>query len=769
MATLDDIKAVLEGIRSDLSGAGAAAPAANMSERDMRDYVDAVKAHTEALEKQIEATEKAAAAQKDLEEGGGVVGEMFSKLSGDMGKAGNSIGKYAKGAGALSKMFDGLVDIGKEVAKMSFDHMLAMDKATNSFRAQTGAAQQLGAAMNSVIDSTIKFGVTARDVEKAATALYGTFSDFAFMSRDVATGLLKDVAILEQVGLSFQSSADLIQMSNKLLGHSLKQTSDMLYLVRRAAMDIGMPIDEFARKIVPLTEKLAGMGDKAMDAAASVLRLHRETGMAVDSIMGLDDQMYTFEGATRFAQRMNQALGGNFFDPHTLMEAFDEGPLEVAKLVKSQFEKSGVDTANMGRRALRFIARNAQMQDADLRKLMENQITEEPISMFAGGGDAQRAAAARQQAEQDALINMKSASEYANNMKKAFLTMPMAPVVAEMKSLLQASNGAVQSTLDIANNMKAAFVETHKTKLAMLALGKIVYDQNESLIGGLGAVIAGSLAVALGAAKKFGPKMTKHLSPKGFARGSGILIALYGMVDGIQKVNEAGGDFEDLWGGISLGIMGAFGETLEFLTGGFIDKTLDALGIDYKGSFSLLNLFSEKTFSESWAEIDWSFIGETFDFMEMEYKMSWSDIFNLDEWETIWIDTKEALEGYWDNFNDWWGRSSPSKRMQDAGSDIVAGLVGPFDNINAILEPITQSMIDIVPEPIQDLISGDTNFGAIAAAAATANQNAVAGIAEALSGKDNSQTIEVSFQLDGREVDRKILNVVGGVVQPLVT
>ena len=213
--------------------------------------------------------------------------------------------------------------------------------------------------------------------------------------------------------------------------------------------------------------------------------------------------------------------------------------------------------------------------------------------------------------------------------------------------------------------------------------------------------------------------------------------------------------------------MGAFGQTLEFITGGFIDTTLDALGVDYAGSFSLLNLFSEKTFSEAWAEIDWKFIGEAFDFMEMEYKMSWSDIFNLDEWETIWIDTKEALEGYWDSFNNWWGRSSPSKRMQDAGSDIVAGLVGPFDNINAILEPITQSMIDIVPEPIQDLISGDTNFGAIAADTAAAASDTMSNIIDAVTGNDAQQQIQVSFQLDGREVDRKILKVVGGVVQPL--
>ena len=80
-----------------------------------------------------------------------------------------------------------------------------------------------------------------------------------------------------------------------------------------------------------------------------------------------------------------------------------------------------------------------------------------------------------------------------------------------------------------------------------------------------------------------------------------------------------------------------------------------------------------------------------------------------------------------------------------------------------------QDMIEIIPEPIRNMFDGGDNLGSIAASASTANQDAIAGIADALGSNDAQQQIALSFELDGREVDKKILNVVGGVVQPLIT
>ena len=772
MATLDDIKAVLEGIRKDLSGTQAKAPTSDMSERDMRDYVDAVKAHTEALEKQIEATEKAARAQKELDEGSGILEESFGQLTGKMGKAGKAAGKYGGSLNVLGKMFEGVVGLGKEMAEVSFEHGLAMDKATASMQAQTGAGAALASAMRGVIDSTIRYGVTARDAEKASIALYGSFSDFAFVGEHMAGVLMRDAVILEQVGLSFQSFADIAQLSSKLLGNSLSETSALTYQVRSAAISIGMPIDEFARKLVPLTENLAGMGDGALEAAASVLRLHRETGMAVDAITGLDDQMYTFEGATKFAQRMNQALGGNFFDPHSLMTAFDhpDGPVAVARLVKSTFAKSGADTTKMGRRALRFIAGRMKMQEADFRKLMENQISEDAFKIPEPGR-------ARATAEEDAMKNMKSAAEYSANMRRDFLTMPMQPIVEEMHRIRDLTHDTSMDVLNIASNWKRSFVEIHKTKLAMLMFGKILYSQNEALLGSIGAILAGALAgVAMVLRKgakpilsfftKTIPAAAEHLFVKfgsqlldfgklSKMRMAGALAGVTLFADGaiksianvytnVTQVIKEGGTFLDQMTAASLGVMKGFGDAIDFVLSGF--------GLLEEGLLSRFSrLFNPggKSFVEAYLEIDWSYLSEGLD-------------------ESLDAISKKMGEFIYE-VKDIFKMRSPSLVFVDIGENLVRGLLLPFDNLAASVVPIMQEVMEVIPSPIRSLFEGGAGIREIATAAATANQNAVSGIADALNNKDSTQTIEVSFQLDGREVDRKILSVVGGIVQPLTT
>ena len=378
-----------------------------------------------ALERQAEATETAAQASRDLEEADGLLADSFGKLSGQMGGAASKLAKFTKGLGPLGKVMEGVADVTKEITSLSWNHAMAMDAATNSMRAQTGASASVARAMQSVIDATIKYGVTAKDVEKATTELYSTFSDFYGAGQAMQESLIKDAVILEQVGMSFRSFADIMQVGVKLLGKTQREAADSAYQLRAAAQAIGMPIDEFARKVVPLTENLANMGDTAMQAAMSVVRLSRETGISTDSLTGLDDQMSTFEGATRFAQRMNQALGGvNAFDPHELMQAYNspDGPLAVARLVKKEIDASGTVLKDLNRYQLNFMQTASQMSGADLLRLQNNDISEDLMKMPS-------AIQARAEAEQDALINMKSTAEYTENMKKALLTMPMAPVV----------------------------------------------------------------------------------------------------------------------------------------------------------------------------------------------------------------------------------------------------------------------------------------------------------------------------------------------------
>jgi len=167
--------------------------------------------------------------------------------------------------------------------------------------------------------------------------------------------------------------------------------------------------------------------------------------------------------------------------------------------------------------------------------------------------------------------------------------------------------------------------------------------------------------------------------------------------------------------------------------------------------------------------MDLAAIGETWDWMTEEINISWSDIF--DGWDTIWIDLKEGmtegLDDMWQSWDDWWGNASPSKRMEKSGAQAVDGWLSSFMNLDTQLLPIMDDIVEAIPAPIRAMFEGEASLGDLATGAATAASESFDGLIEALTGKDAEQNITVVQELDGIEVDKKILKVVGGVVQPL--
>ena len=83
---------------------------------------------------------------------------------------------------------------------------------------------------------------------------------------------------------------------------------------------------------------------------------------------------------------------------------------------------------------------------------------------------------------------------------------------------------------------------------------------------------------------------------------------------------------------------------------------------------------------------------------------------------------------------------------------------------------IIQPALDIVPDGIKNLFMGDTATTAtnlqVAAAPAAAGVAAAAG--GATGGEGQAQVINISLNLDGKQIDKKIVNVIGGVIKEAV-
>ena len=776
MASLDDIKAVLEGIRSDL-GTSAPTTSTTLSAADLDAHTDALRANTEATEALGRETERTNSSMEELEESTRHADDTFAKFNRRMGDVKNSM---FTARGAMNMMVEGLIKMGKalvEVAEKSLDATNKLNELTTGMMAQTGASDKLVNSIGRVYDRTIMMGVSLQNAADGVNALMHGMSDYTRLAPEHQEALARDAAILQEIGVSFDAMAAIMETGTKTLGMSFKQTSTMVYQLRGAARDMGMPLDEFYRKVVPLTEQLAYMGDEAFKGATQLLQLQKETGVLTDSFTKLDEKMYTFEGATTFAAKMNQAFQGSLtLRPHELMRAYDVGGDAVAKLVKRKIDESGKDINAMGRRAQQYFADAAEMSLPDFRKFMGAEI---------GALDAEmgKHATDRAAAQADATYGMKSQLESMRNMKKAFEEMPVAAVEEKMRKIQNHLGPAALNTAQMARDFLIVGAEARSVELALAATAaNAATVASEGPSGTMLAGISGFIHGAIALLPHLGPKIWTMLQAgwtnffawvgaqwqglvfrigrlggiRAFigsvARAAFVLLGLLNTWRHAKKnmeevVGLGGGGWID---SISVGLISlsyGFAELFDFITSGF--------GILDEGLFSTFTRWVNtqfeggrgKSFAEAYLEIDWLRIGDPLRLMVSDFGEQMEALaFMLGYWfeqPIIWI--KEQ----WGSMVDWFATS--------------------FEGLGPKIEAIGQDMYMSLPAPIRYVIDHGEALGESANKALNAGIRDWDNMIEAISGtgRHAEQNITVVQELDGREVDKKILKVVGGVVQPL--
>lgn len=777
MATLDDIKAVLEGIRSDL-GASASTTSSTLSAIDLEAHTDALRANTEATEALGRETESTRSSMEELEESTSHADDTFAKFSRRLGDVKNSMFTTR---GAMNMMVEGLTKMGKalvEVAEKSLDATNKLNELTTGMMAQTGASDKLVNSIGRVYDRTIMMGVSLEEAKDGVNALMHGMSDYTRLAPEHQEALARDAAILQEIGVSFDAMAAIMETGTKTLGMSFKQTSTMVYQLRGAARDMGMPLDEFYRKVVPLTEQLAYMGDNAFKGATQLLQLQKETGVLTDSFTKLDEKMYTFEGATTFAAKMNQAFQGSLtLRPEELMRAYDVGGDAVAKLVKRKIDESGKDINAMGRRAQQYFADAAEMSLPDFRKLMGAEI---------GALDAEmgKHATDRAAAEADATYGMKSQLEQMRNFKKVFEEIPVAGVEEKMRKIQNHLGPSALHTAQMARDFLIVGAEARSVELALAATAAnaaTVASEGPSgtMLAGISGFISGAVAILPTLLPKIWPMLQSALASlwgnvtgwfgrqimtwqiTQFTQGTmgavrsllgplvkaaflvaGLVKSAIEMKKNITSVIEGGGDYADQFVAGLVTISYGFGWVFDQVTSGF--------GLLEEGLFSQFTRWFNpggKSFAEAYLDIDWSYMFEPFELMMSDFGEQMKAL--------------GFMLGYW--------FEQPINWIKEQWGSMVDWFATSFEGLGPSLKAIGEDMYMALPAPIRYVIDNADALEQGVSKGINASIRDWDNMIEAISGtgRHAEQTIVVATELDGNEVERKMLKVVGGVVQPL--
>ena len=281
-----------------------------------------------------------------------------------------------------------------------------------------------------------------------------------------------------------------------------------------------------------------------------------------------------------------------------------------------------------------------------------------------------------------------------------------------------------------------------------------------SYFGGFGTIASGAVSVLTGALTTIGGILTSFPALVAAILGTltAAFVGLYKKSEDIMALFDAG-EFgmavSMAVGAMITGIIAAVGKLAAILA--------DTLGFKAPWITMFLDAFSPETFDKIMVGIGTS-ISEGFD----SIVDSISTFFSSDAWYDNSIAAAEFIK---QAFLDFFQISSPSKLMMDMiGGPILDGLMAPFTDFPKLLKDIMLSALEMVPAPIKDLMLGKSVFetaGDLAGMASDKAANVFDAVGDAMAGDGAKEpyVLNISLNMDGREIDKKVINVVGGIAR----
>ena len=252
-----------------------------------------------------------------------------------------------------------LLKIGQATMKLAYDQ----DKALVSFNKQTGAARIYGKQLLDLESRMFDQGVTLEDASEAMTALVRSVYGLKTMSQSAQTDLIDTTAILQELGVSADTTGSNVHFMTRSLGMGVKESVRYQRELLTLAQQIGMPPQEMAEGFKSAQPKLAAFGKDAGRVFKKLAVAARASQMDVQQLLEIVEQFDTFEGAATSVGKLNALLGGPFLNSMEMVMQTD--PTERMRMLSGALNDAGKSFDQMTYYEKKSIAAAAGLSDVN--------------------------------------------------------------------------------------------------------------------------------------------------------------------------------------------------------------------------------------------------------------------------------------------------------------------------------------------------------------------------------------------------------------------
>jgi len=282
------------------------------------------------------------------------------------------LGEVVDGMSIMTSTVDKVVETTVKLA-------LEQDQAVVSFRKATGASGEFDDNIRGLERSLFTAGVTAGEASQAVQSLFGSVTDFTQMSEQQQKVLSETVAVLNELGVSSETTAKNIQFSTKVLGQSTNQAAALQRELFTFAQELGVSADKIASDFGQFGDEIAALGANGVDAFRDLQVAAKSLGMEMGELLNLTKQFDRFDTAAESVGRLNALLGGPFLNAVQMVSVTD--PAERLRLLKQGIDRAGISFDQMDYYQRKALASATGLGEAQLAMLMRGDLNlvKEPV------------------------------------------------------------------------------------------------------------------------------------------------------------------------------------------------------------------------------------------------------------------------------------------------------------------------------------------------------------------------------------------------------